>query len=473
MLRERIILFKRLNILLDLFITAGAFILAYYLRRYSAGDGLAEVGPLSDYLWILVVILPIWWIMFNTHGAYYSQRTTPYLSLAWMVLRVVFWGGVFLLAVLFAFKSFMVSRWLIGAFLILNVTLLSMEKIAIMTWLQVIRKKGFNFKTVLIVGIGDRLREVKNKIDQNPGWGMKVIGFVAVDSSQTNQTTIGLERLGGLEDLLDVTSENVIDEVIFAIPVGYLERVEDAIRQCEELGLKTQVAMNFYTPRVAKTYVEDMDGLPLLTYSSVSEDIAKLYLKRSFDMLASAMTLLILSPVLLSIAVAVWISSPGPILFRQRRIGLNGRPFVCYKFRTMVEHAEGMQDELAELNEMSGPVFKIQDDPRVTNLGRWLRKFSMDELPQLLNVVRGDLSLVGPRPPIVDEVRQYERWHRRRLSMRPGITGIWQVEGRSQIPEFDEWVRLDLQYIDNWSLMLDFKILLKTIPTVILGRGAH
>jgi len=367
----------------------------------------------------------------------------------------------------------MVSRWLIGAFLILNVTLLSMEKIAIMTWLQVIRKKGFNFKTVLIVGIGDRLREVKNKIDQNPGWGMKVIGFVAVDSSQTNQTTIGLERLGGLEDLLDVTSENVIDEVIFAIPVGYLERVEDAIRQCEELGLKTQVAMNFYTPRVAKTYVEDMDGLPLLTYSSVSEDIAKLYLKRFFDMLASAIGLLILSPLLLSIAVAVWISTPGPILFRQCRIGLNGRRFVCYKFRTMVEHAEGMQDELAERNEMSGPVFKIQDDPRVTNLGRWLRKFSMDELPQLLNVVRGDLSLVGPRPPIVDEVRQYERWHRRRLSMRPGITGIWQVEGRSQIPEFDEWVRLDLQYIDNWSLMLDFKILLKTIPTVILGRGAH
>ena len=473
MLRERIILFKRLNIVVDLFITAGTFVLAYYLRKYFVGDELAEIGSFSDYIWILGMILPVWWILFNMHGAYYSQRTTPFLSLTWMVLRVVFWGGLFLLAALYAFKSFLVSRWLIGAFLILNATFLSMEKIAIMTWLQVIRKKGFNFKTVLIVGIGDRLREVKHKIDQHPGWGMKVIGFVAVDASQTNQTTFGLKRLGGLKDLLDVTHENVIDEVIFAIPIGYLSRVEDAVRQCEEEGIKTQIAMHFYTPTIAKTYVEDMDGLPLLTYSTVSEDIAKLFVKRTFDMVASAIGLVILSPLLLSIAVAVRISSSGPILFRQRRIGLNGRLFVFYKFRTMVENAEGMQDELAELNEMSGPIFKIHNDPRVTNLGRWLRKFSMDELPQLINVVRGDLSLVGPRPPIVDEVRQYERWQRRRLSMRPGITGIWQVEGRSRIAEFDEWVRLDLQYIDNWSLMLDFKILLKTIPTVILGRGAH
>lgn len=473
MLRQRIILFKRLNIVVDLLITAASFVLAYYLRLFYPGSQLEPIGPFSDYSWILLLILPVWWVLFNMHGAYYSQRTTPFMSLTWMVLRVTFWGGIFLLAALYAFKGFLVSRWMIGAFLVLNASLLSLEKIVIMTWLHVLRKKGYNFRTVLIVGIGDRLREVKYKIDQHPGWGMKVVGFVAVDASQTNQTTYGLERLGDLKDLPEKIHENVVDEVIFAIPIGYLDRIEDAVRQCEEQGIKTQIAMHFYTPTIAKTYVEDMDGLPLLTYSSIPEDIAKLFLKRMFDAIASGVGLILLSPFLAAIAVSVWCTSNGPILFRQRRIGLNGRIFTCYKFRTMVANAEELREGLSDLNEMSGPVFKIKDDPRVTKFGWWLRKYSMDELPQLFNVVMGDLSLVGPRPPIVDEVRQYERWQRRRLSMRPGITGIWQVEGRSRVAEFDEWVRLDLQYIDNWSLTLDFKILLKTIPTVILGRGAH
>lgn len=473
MLRQRIILFKRLNIVVDLLIAAASFVLAYYLRLFYPGSQLEPIGPFSDYSWILLLILPVWWVLFNMHGAYYSQRTTPFMSLTWMVLRVTFWGGIFLLAALYAFKGFLVSRWMIGAFLVLNASLLSLEKIVIMTWLHVLRKKGYNFRTVLIVGIGDRLREVKYKIDQHPGWGMKVVGFVAVDASQTNQTTYGLERLGDLKDLPEKIHENVVDEVIFAIPIGYLDRIEDAVRQCEEQGIKTQIAMHFYTPTIAKTYVEDMDGLPLLTYSSIPEDIAKLFLKRMFDAIASGVGLILLSPFLAAIAVSVWCTSNGPILFRQRRIGLNGRIFTCYKFRTMVANAEELREGLSDLNEMSGPVFKIKDDPRVTKFGWWLRKYSMDELPQLFNVVMGDLSLVGPRPPIVDEVRQYERWQRRRLSMRPGITGIWQVEGRSRVAEFDEWVRLDLQYIDNWSLTLDFKILLKTIPTVILGRGAH
>jgi exopolysaccharide biosynthesis polyprenyl glycosylphosphotransferase len=472
-LRQRIILFKRLNIVVDLLITAASFVLAYYLRLSYPGSQLEPIGPFSDYSWILLLILPVWWVLFNMHGAYYSQRTTPFMSLTWMVLRVTFWGGIFLLAALYAFKGFLVSRWMIGAFLILNASFLSIEKIIIMTWLHVLRKKGYNFRTVLIVGIGDRLREVKYKIDQHPGWGMKVVGFVAVDASQTNQTTYGLDRLGDLKDLPDRIHENVVDEVIFAIPIGYLDRIEDAVSQCEEQGIKTQIAMHFYTPTIAKTYVEDMDGLPLLTYSSIPEDIAKLFLKRMFDAVASGVGLILLSPFLAAIAVSVWCTSSGPILFRQGRIGLNGRIFTCYKFRTMVANAEELREGLSGLNEMSGPVFKIKDDPRVTKFGWWLRKYSLDELPQLFNVVMGDLSLVGPRPPIVDEVRQYERWQRRRLSMRPGITGIWQVEGRSRVAEFDEWVRLDLQYIDNWSLTLDFKILLKTIPTVILGRGAH
>jgi exopolysaccharide biosynthesis polyprenyl glycosylphosphotransferase len=231
--------------------------------------------------------------------------------------------------------------------------------------------------------------------------------------------------------------------------------------------------MHFYTPTIAKTYVEDMDGLPMLTYSTTPEDVGKLFCKRAFDLTAVLVGLIIISPLLLIISLGVRISSSGPVFFKQRRIGLNGRVFWCYKFRSMVQNAEALQEQLETQNELSGPVFKIKKDPRVTTIGYWLRKYSLDELPQLYNVLRGDLSLVGPRPPIVDEVRRYEPWQRRRLSMRPGITGIWQVEGRSRIAEFDEWVKLDLQYIDNWSLTLDMKILLKTIPTVLSGRGAH
>ncbi|MBM3264254.1 MAG: sugar transferase [candidate division Zixibacteria bacterium] len=473
MLRERIRLFRQLNIFADLIITAGSFLLAYLVRRHYPAEGMAYIGPLTDYLWVLLVILPIWWSLLMLHGAYYSQRTTPIFSLVWMVSRVVFWSGIMLFAALFAFKSFLISRWFIGVFLLINLIALSLEKVVILSWLRYIRKKGFNFRTVVIVGMGDRLKEVKDKIDQHPGWGMQVIGFVAIDPAQTTPSTYGIRRLGHLTQLPDLLHQYVVDEVIFATPIGYIDRIEHAVRVCEELGIKTQISMQFYTPTIAKIYVEDMDGLPMLTYSAIPEEVGKLFFKRVFDFVVALVGLTLISPLLLAIAALIKLTSPGPMLFRQSRIGLNGRVFWCYKFRTMVQNAEALKKELEMQNEMTGPVFKIKNDPRITPLGRFLRKYSLDELPQLYNVLRGDLSLVGPRPPIVDEVCQYERWQRRRLSMRPGITGIWQIEGRSHIAEFDEWVRMDLQYIDNWSLALDMKILLKTIPTVLLGRGAH
>lgn len=473
MLRERISLFRRLTVFGDLLLTAGSFVLAYYLRRDFAGAALLPISPIQDYLWVLVIVLPTWWLLFTLHGAYYSQRTTPTLALIWMVLRVAFWGGIILFAALFAFKSFLISRWLIGAFLVINTATLSFEKVLFMSWLHYIRKKGYNFRTVLIVGIGDRLKEVMDKIEQHPGWGMQVIGFVAIDPLQTNSSMYGIQRLGMLHNVPDILHQHVIDEVIFATPIGYIDRIESAVRACEELGIKTQISMHFYTPTIAKTYVEDMDGLPMLTYSAIPEEVGKLLCKRVFDVAVAIVGVALFSPLLLAIALVIKVTSPGPILFTQKRIGLNGRVFWCYKFRTMVQNAEALRAGLEVQNEMTGPVFKMKNDPRVNTVGRFFRKYSLDELPQLFNVLVGDLSLVGPRPPIVDEVRQYERWQRRRLSMRPGITGVWQVAGRNRVAEFDDWVRMDLQYIDNWSLTLDMKILLKTIPTVLSGRGAH
>jgi exopolysaccharide biosynthesis polyprenyl glycosylphosphotransferase len=231
------------------------------------------------------------------------------------------------------------------------------------------------------------------------------------------------------------------------------------------------VAMNFFQNRVARIEIEELEGIPFLTFTTTPSNESQLAFKRLLDIAVSLLILGLSLPVILVAALAIKLSSPGSVLFKQERIGLNGRIFTLYKFRTMIENADQRRSEVSHLNEMSGPVFKVKSDPRVTTVGRILRKFSLDELPQLWNVLKGDMSLVGPRPPVPEEVRSYHRWHRRRLSMKPGLTCLWQISGRNNI-DFDRWMKLDLQYIDNWSPSLDLKILLRTIPAVLSGRGA-
>jgi len=230
-------------------------------------------------------------------------------------------------------------------------------------------------------------------------------------------------------------------------------------------------ALNIFPHTKAKVDLEDLDGVPLLTFSTSPNSQLQLMAKRATDVTLSALLLFLGMPVVLVIALLVKITSGGSILFRQTRCGLNGRFFTLYKFRTMIEDAEARRRDLWHLNEMNGPVFKVRNDPRVTAFGRFLRKFSLDELPQLWNVLRGDMSLVGPRPPIPEEVAQYQRWQRRRLAMKPGLTCLWQISGRNEL-DFNRWIELDLEYIDSWSPSLDWKILWKTIPVVLSGRGA-
>ncbi len=241
---------------------------------------------------------------------------------------------------------------------------------------------------------------------------------------------------------------------------------------CEEQGVNVRVVLNFFPNRISKLAVEDLEGIPMLAFSSAPSAMAPLAGKRVFDVVVSALALLLMSPLLILIAIAIKLDSPGPVFFRQRRVGLSGREFRLYKFRSMSHDAEARLSELRSRNEMDGPVFKMRDDPRVTRVGRLLRKTSLDEFPQFLNVLRGEMSVVGPRPPLPSEVRLYERWQRRRLSVKPGITCTWQVSGRNEI-DFARWMDLDLHYIDNWSLWHDLKIVLLTIPAVVFGRGAR
>jgi exopolysaccharide biosynthesis polyprenyl glycosylphosphotransferase len=326
---------------------------------------------------------------------------------------------------------------------------------------------------VFVAGVGERARRIGVQLEQSSGYGVRLMGFLAADGPG-DVREIALNRaypVHPLEDLARLLDENVIDEIIFAVDSRRLAEIEDVLLFCDEEGVRTRVAVDFFPHVNSEVYLDRLHGTPLLTFSAAPHDELRLMAKRALDISIAAAALILLAPFLLTIALLVRLSSPGPVIFRQVRCGLNGRRFLLYKFRSMVRDAEERKKALAHLNEKQ-TAFKISRDPRVTPLGRVLRRFSIDEWPQLWNVLKGDMSLVGPRPPVPEEVECYARWQRRRLRMRPGLTCLWALNGRDSL-DFETWMRQDLEYIDRWSLGLDARILVKTIPQVLIGKGAH
>jgi exopolysaccharide biosynthesis polyprenyl glycosylphosphotransferase len=459
----------------DLILTTIAFLLAWWLRSHVGSELIpwlfpTELYPLSRYLGLLPLVLLIWTVLLVTREAYTSRRTVALAREAWQVVQVVALGLLSLAAAGWLLRLDFVSRPFLVLFGLLNLGLLLAEKLALRLVARRVRKRGLNFRTVLIVGVNPRAEEVAGIIEAHPHWGFQILGFVAPNGDRPERFA-GLPVLGSADELPRLLQEEVVDEVMFVLSRRQLEEFEDSFPLCSELGIRTRVALSF--PHLkARVLLEDLEGIPLLTFTTTPAGPFPTFLKRLFDLLVSLFGLIALSPLLLAIGVLVWATSKGPMLFRQERCGLNSRRFELLKFRTMVHDAEARLDEVAHLNEVHGPAFKARRDPRMTWVGRWLRRFSLDELPQLFNVLLGDMSLVGPRPPIPDEVARYERWQRRRLSMKPGITGLWQVSGRAELDDFDHWIRLDLAYIDQWSLWLDLKILAKTVPAVLSTRGA-
>ena len=276
--------------------------------------------------------------------------------------------------------------------------------------------------------------------------------------------------IGTFDEMARIMDENVVDEVVFVMPRKWLDHLEGYVRVCEKIGVKATIAVDFFDTAIARPVVREVDGWPLLTFDSTPNDQFYLSLKRVLDLVGSGLGLIALSPLFLLIGLMIKMTSRGPVFFSQIRCGVNGRTFSILKFRTMIVNAEAKLKELQGMNEVGGPVFKIRNDPRVTAIGRILRKTSLDELPQLFNVLKGDMSLVGPRPPIPAEVEKYERWQRRRLSMRPGITCIHEVVARND-KDFNNWMKLDLEYIDRWCFGLDLKILARTVLAVVRGTG--
>lgn len=416
----------------------------------------------------------VWHIIFSAIGLYHSMR----LSSRWLeaidIFKATTVGTATMLVVSVIFHMTMVTPLFLIVFWETSVLFTLLSRLLLRFTLGRVRVKGHNLRIILLGGTNQRVIRYAKKIIEKPELGYKLAGFI--DNEWILKEEEELEKaypLIQLEDLPDYIRDHVIDEVVIGFPMkSQYDRYSQVIDLCAEQGINVRIIGDLFFTRIAKSRIENFEGNPTITLYTGSVEYGSLMIKRVLDVLLSLVLLILLLPVFLITAIAIKISSPGPVFFSQKRLGLNKRLFNLYKFRTMVVDAERMQKDLENLNEADGPVFKIKNDPRITPIGRFLRISSIDELPQLFNVLKGDMSLVGPRPlPIRDYKEFDQRWFTRRFSVRPGLTCFWQINGRSDI-SFMKWIELDLRYIDNWSLRLDFLILLKTIPAVLRGAGA-
>lgn len=474
MLKQHATIFRRLMITTDLVLTAGAFYLAYFtctLGWLPLFDDRA-LCVVADLTWFLALFVILWGSFLYFSGMYTSFRLKKFSEVAFLIYQSAYFSFFVFAGVCYALKITHISRLFVFLAFIYAMALLIAEKTILVRIFRNLRRKGFNYKNILIAGTGEEALHFIRWMDMNREFGLKIIGLVGAQKENVGENIAGHTIIGTFDDIPSIQRENPLDSVLFAVPYTMFPKIEEPMRYLETVGVKVDVALDYFTHRLARAKQTEFCGVPLLSFESAPENLLPLFAKRLADIVLSAAALIVLSPVFAVTALLVKLTSKGPVMFIQERGSLHGRKFRLYKFRTMVIDAEARLEELKKFNEMNGAAFKMKDDPRVTSLGRWLRKLSVDELPQFYNVLRGDMSLVGPRPPLMREVNEYDDWQRRRLSMRPGITCLWQIRGRNKITDVAEWSRLDLEYIDNWSLFLDLRILLKTVPVVLFGVGA-
>jgi exopolysaccharide biosynthesis polyprenyl glycosylphosphotransferase len=443
---------------------------AYHLRDALLGNPRnLQIYRVESFWPLLAVTLLLWLItswMFRVYDVY---RTRPIVTELSRLARAMALVALAIAAGGYFSKHHEVSRLFVGLYFVVAFALLVSNRIALRKIARAARRRGYNLRRFAVVGTGALAEEVVESMAAHPEWGYQFSGFILEQGAPLPQRR---PVLGKLESISELLENNVLDEVVFAVSRDHLEEIQGAVRLCEEQGIEVKICLNLFNVTIGKMAMAEVSGLPALSLSSTPRDELALVAKRVFDVVVSAVMLLLVAPLFAVVAVAIKLDSRGPVFFRQRRVGLHGREFVFYKFRSMVEDAESLLESLRERNEVTGPVFKMKKDPRVTAVGRFIRRTSIDELPQFWNVLKGEMSVVGPRPPTPNEVRKYKPWQRRRLSVKPGITCTWQVSGRSNI-DFDRWMELDLAYIDQWSLWGDVQICLKTIPAVLGSRGAH
>lgn len=441
----------------DAILTVAAFEFAY---RARIGLALEHVFflPRKAHLLFLIVCALVWVALGSLQRIYrYLDSASPRRVLVYTVRQCVF-GTVLLILFAYLVRPYPpISRSFIALFFCFDLILLVAFRLRARPIIGAFQRGFGRSYNLVLVGGFEKTSALARMLCEGSPFRIEVIARLSEK-----------ECASKLPKLLE---ERVVDEVIFDVDSSRLAELEEVFLQCDEEGVRTRVAVGFFPHVNSKISLDRVGNAPLLTFSAAPLDDLRLLLKRFFDIVVAAAALLVLSPFIALVIALIKLTSPGPVIYRQCRCGLNGRKFTMYKFRSMVANADELK---ADLNHLSNRevAFKIPRDPRVTSIGRWIRKFSIDEIPQLWNVLRGDMSIVGPRPPLTDEVERYERWQKRRLRMRPGLTCLWAVCGRDHI-DFNSWMRMDISYIENWSLKLDWSIILRTIPHVLAGKGAH
>lgn len=460
----------------DLFTMVVAFGIAMVSEQQTGGPALDHFLAMRISIPNLVMFLGfmfLWQTLFVVMGLYYSMRLSSRWSEALSILKATSIGTVFIYVGAVLFDVQVVTPLFLFVFWSVSTVFIIILRLILRRFLGRVRGSGRNLRNILLVGTNQRAIQFAETILRKPHLGYHLTGFVDGHWHGADQRLQEKYPLVSLDNLADFLLENVVDEVMICLPLKEYHNQHQAITDiCSEQGIIVRILADFFFSQLAHAKVEYFEGSSVITiYTGISEGL-HCFLKRVIDIVLSLVLLICLSPLFLVVAIIIKLSSPGSIFFVQERLGLNKRMFNMFKFRTMVSNAEALQKDLEKLNEAEGPVFKIKNDPRITREGRFLRMTSLDEFPQLLNVLKGDMSLVGPRPlPVRDYMGFEQRWFNRRFSVRPGMTCLWQIDGRSDIP-FEQWIQLDLRYIDTWSLLLDFQILLGTIPAVLKCKGA-
>lgn len=465
MLRRDRLIRMQIHEFMDACLFALSFWLAYELRSDPTIVQLLHLVPLQEpggfdrYVWLYVVLVPAAAFVLEAQGFYNRPLLCSRATTAWLLFKACFLTSIGLVLVFFLSRievARTVPIWFGGISFIL---VFLKEEVVLLALHSKLAQAQFR-RRFLLLGTGEETAHLRAELRERTGDQIAVVAELNL-----NETPV--------PRLVAMMHEHSINGVIINAKRTYFDQVEDAIRACELEGIEVWLVADFFKTSISRAAFDDLHGQPVLVFSSAPQPSWQSVSKLLIDFFGALFLLLVTSVILIPVAILVRLTSPGPIFFRQERSGLNGRPFTLYKFRTMVTNAEQLKHELAAMNEMTGPVFKVSNDPRITPVGKWLRKFSLDEFPQLVNVLRGEMSLVGPRPLPVDEVKRFnDLAHRRRLSVKPGLTCLWQISGRNNVKDFKDWVRLDLEYIDNWSIWLDIRILFYTVPVVLAGTGA-
>ncbi|MBE3559370.1 MAG: sugar transferase [Ktedonobacteraceae bacterium] len=475
-----------LVVILDALLIDAAFRLAFYLRYYVLwGNELIEdlhnnlfnvpgatERPSYDHFVGLEISIVLGLLLIFAIRRLYSIRLTgTWFRQTWNIIRSATLGLAALIAYYFVFQPEASSRLIVPFVWGLAILLLCCGRLIVSGLIGSLYRLGLGETRLLVVGSGRLGKMVMQHIAANPSLGYSIIGFLH-DMNEPPGDFGRFKMLGTLDDLGLVIRSMQIDEVIIALPSNMHHYAIRSVKMCERLGASFKLIPDLYEMNLSRIDMETIEGIPLIGIKQVSLNTAQRFITRMTDIVIASLGLIVGLPLWLIIGLAIKLSSAGPVIYTQTRIGLNGQPFKCYKFRSMYKDADQRLAVLLSQNEAQGPLFKMKEDPRITPVGKFIRRTSLDEVPQLINVLKGEMSLVGPRPPLPREVAQYEEWQKGRLAIKPGLTGLWQVRGRSNL-SFDEGVLMDLYYIENWSLRLYFQILLGTIPAVLFSRGAY